>query len=369
MLRYATYAVNFSPLINTSVCSCIRSLLGIKGCYLAPHDVKSINRLMKIYFNISEYLDFSKVSTILFITILCVGLSINDVRAEMNALFLYHLSDFSGPIPYNWANIYADSERNEIYVIDSNHSDITVYNDKGMEIYRFNDDSKFRKVYDLAVKKDGSILIVALTGDKVSTLVCDFRGEIIAELEFKGLPPEFSGFAPNRIAYRNGLVYGFNTFSGRVVVAEENGIFRSGYDLYSLAEVEEKKRADTEISGWTVDYEGNVLFTIPVLFRAFRLSPDGELAIFGRPGGSPGGFNIVAGIAADVRGFYYVTDRLKSAVIIFDRNLSFVKEFGYRGPRPENLIGPNDVEIDGEGRLYVSQLRNRGISVFKISYD
>jgi hypothetical protein len=344
-------------------------LLGLKGCCLALYDAKSIYRIMKIYFNNSDYLPLSKLIITLLVCILSVGFFIKNASAALEASFLYHLSDFSGPIPYNWANVQVDIERNEVYVIDSTGSDITVYNDKGMEVYRFNENLKLRKAYDLAVKEDGNIFLVSLTGHKVSTFVCDFRGKIISELEFKNLPPEFSGFAPNRIAYRNGLLYGLNIFSGRIVVADENGIFRSGYDLYSLLEIEEEEILNTRISGFNVDYEGNMLFTIPVLFRAFRLSLDGELKGFGRPGGSPGGFNIVAGIAADARGFYYVSDRLKSAVIIFDRNLRFVKEFGYRGSRPENLIGPNDLEIDAEGRLYVSQLRSRGISVFKITYD
>ena len=44
-------------------------------------------------------------------------------------------------------------------------------------------------------------------------------------------------------------------------------------------------------------------------------------------------------------------------------------EFGYRGSKPHNLIGPRYLGLDTKGRLYVSQLRNRGISVFKIMID
>jgi DNA-binding beta-propeller fold protein YncE len=71
---------------------------------------------------------------------------------------------------------------------------------------------------------------------------------------------------------------------------------------------------------------------------------------------------------ADDRGYYYVADRLKRAVLIFDKDFQFQGQFGYRGSRPDNLIGPKNLALDGEGRLYVSQLRSRGVSVFKITY-
>ena len=106
-----------------------------------------------------------------------------------------------------------------------------------------------------------------------------------------------------------------------------------------------------------------------VLFAAFRLSPDGNISGFGRPGSAPGSFNLVGDIVADDQGYYYVADRLKSAVLIFDQDFKFIKDFGYRGILPDNLIGPNYLVLDTKGRLYVSQLKNRGVSVFKISHD
>jgi len=71
---------------------------------------------------------------------------------------------------------------------------------------------------------------------------------------------------------------------------------------------------------------------------------------------------------ADDQGYYYVADRLKSVVLIFDKDFNFQTEFGYRGFKPQNLIGPRNLGLDQNGRLYVSQLSNRGVSVFKITY-
>jgi DNA-binding beta-propeller fold protein YncE len=315
----------------------------------------------------------SRLLSSLFITlcllIFCLGFFPSSVFAGIETSFLYSLSNFSGPIKYKWANVSIDRTRNEVYVVDSSGKDIRVFNDQGMEIFRFDADLSLGQVIDLAVKEDGDILVLSQTGRNITIILCNFRGLLKSELKLKDLPPSFSGFSPHRVVYKKGRLHLLDLRTMKIVVTEPNGTFRSGYDISSLIQIEEKKIGSTEIEGFTVDEEGNILFTIPVLFSAYRLSPDGRIWVFGRPGGAPGGFNVAAGIAADEKGYYYVADRLKSAVIVFDRNLRFVKEFGYRGPGPSNLLAPKDLAVDGEGRLYVSQLTFKGISVFKITYN
>jgi hypothetical protein len=44
-------------------------------------------------------------------------------------------------------------------------------------------------------------------------------------------------------------------------------------------------------------------------------------------------------------------------------------EFGYRGNKSENLIGANDLAVGNAGKLYVTQVRNRGVSVFSLTYN
>jgi hypothetical protein len=62
-------------------------------------------------------------------------------------------------------------------------------------------------------------------------------------------------------------------------------------------------------------------------------------------------------------------ERLRSVVMIFDREFRFLKEFGYRGDKPGNLIRPSELALGNSGKLYVTQLRNRGVSVFSITSD
>ena len=67
--------------------------------------------------------------------------------------FLYRLSDFSGPIPFQWATVHTDAERNEIYVVDPHERDVRIFNDSGMEVFRFGDDGVLGSVIDIAVEK------------------------------------------------------------------------------------------------------------------------------------------------------------------------------------------------------------------------
>ena len=170
------------------------------------------------------------------------------------------------------------------------------------------------------------------------------------------------------MVFRHEQIYLLDGGSLRLVVTDPAGVFKTGYDIRALLRLDAKQSDGTEIAGFSVDREGNLFFTIPVLFSVYKLTPDGEISGFGRPGSAPGRFNVVGGIVADDRGYLYVADRLKSAVLIFDKSFEFQTEFGYRGFKPQNLIGPNNLGLDNQGQLYVSQLSSRGISVFKISH-
>jgi DNA-binding beta-propeller fold protein YncE len=99
----------------------------------------------------------------------------------------------------------------------------------------------------------------------------------------------------------------------------------------------------------------------------YKVSQSGKVTSFGKPGGAPGMFNVVSGIAVDNDGRIFVTDKLKSVVMVFDRAFKFLTEFGYRGNAPGNLIGPASVALGNNGQVYVTQSLKVGVSVFSIT--
>ena len=292
------------------------------------------------------------------------------LRAGAKATFLYSLSNFTGPILYSAPRVVIDRDRNEISVLSGN--EVRVFNERGMEIYHFGDDLTVGSIADLSIDGNGDILLLAYgppPESRYAVVRCNFRGEPTGKIEIKNLPPQFSGFSPGRIVSLNNKLYLADLNGLKVVVTDLDGTFKNGYDLFSMLSLKETMRGDVEMLGFGVAGDGSMLFTIPVLFTAYRLYPDGKMASFGRPGSAPGKFNLVRGIALDSQGNYLVVDRLKSTVMIFDGNFKYVTQFGYRGFRRENLMAPDDVAVDASGRVYVTQNARRGVNVYMVNYQ
>jgi DNA-binding beta-propeller fold protein YncE len=77
---------------------------------------------------------------------------------------------------------------------------------------------------------------------------------------------------------------------------------------------------------------------------------------------------VPGGIVTDASGRYIlVADTLRCCIVVFNKDLKFCTEFGYRGLSPDALIGPMGLAVDGRNRLYVTQLRNRGVNVYQIT--
>jgi hypothetical protein len=308
----------------------------------------------------------TKQSVILTAIIFLALASATANAQPVKGAFLYSLSNFTGTIPYNWSRVVVDRERSEAYVLYQNT--LRIFNESGMEIYKFGDDLDLNQIVDVAVNQNGDILLLAYRESGAEIIRCNFRGEPKSKIEAKNIPNEFSKFSPSRMVYQHGNLYLVSLMEMRVVIMDDQGNFKKAYDLLPLLELEEKDRGSMEIVGFNVDKEGNMLFTVPVLFKACVLSPDGKLTWFGRPGSTSGRFNVVAGIVKDSRGDYLVVDKLKCAVMVFDKDFNFLTQFGYRGSRPGNLIAPDDIAIDNNDRIYVTQAARRGVSVFKLTY-
>lgn len=290
-----------------------------------------------------------------------------SAEAKFQASYLYHLSNFYGPLPYQWATLFVDQEAREVYAIDRQQGDVTVFNEEGMEIYSFGEGNAFGNISDGAVDGSGNILLLS----RGTIVRCNYRGEPIGKIAFHDFPPDYKSFSPVRFVFRDNRFYLADMMGMRIAVTDEAGHFLKGYDIVSMLREQgmtenDEKRTDTGMFGFSVDRDGNLLCTIPGLFSAFRISPDGKVVGFGRSGSGPGKFGVASGIVSDERGYYYVSDRLRCVVLVFDNTLKFIGEFGYRGYRKGNLIVPDDLAVDREGRLYIAQAAKRGVSVYRV---
>src|SRR4030042_3976828 len=186
----------------------------------------------------------SKTQFLILITIIFLVMYSNSSHGAVKGTFLYNLSNFTGPLPYNWARVFVDQERTEIYVVYQNL--IRVFNQNGMEIYRFGEDLDLGHVVDGTVDRDGNILMLIYRWseytkrNELEIVRCNFRGEPNGKMEIKNLPPEFSDLSPNRMVYRNGKLYLASLNQTKVIITDSDGNFIDGYDLFPILEIEEK---------------------------------------------------------------------------------------------------------------------------------
>jgi hypothetical protein len=276
--------------------------------------------------------------------------------------YRYNLATVAGDVHTSAATVSWDGHAGELYVVG--YGQVRVFNGSGMEVFRFGDDTALGAIYGVAALEDGELLVLSYRDGKPGLLRCNFRGEILHEVKFQGVPEAFRAFGPNRIAYRSGRVYLADEAAMRVLLVDPNGQYLASYDLAAIID-EADHRQDYGINGFGVDRDGSILFTVAPIFKAYVVTLAGKVRAFGRPGSAPGNFGIVAGIGSDSAGRYYVVDTLKSAVMVFDHNLSFVGQYGGRGLKPGQLISPAALAV-ADGRIFVSQQANRGVAVYQV---
>jgi hypothetical protein len=283
--------------------------------------------------------------------------------AALRTAFAFHLADSGGPLPLSWPSLTWDAAAGELYAVDRSAGAIDIFNRSGMLVFAFGDDSALGVVEGVAPLDNGEIVVLTWKSGAWSLVLCNFRGEQKARIALQGLPASFRDFRPTALRTAGNKLYLADALALRVVVVELDGTVSAAHDLHALLQISPKHEGN-DLRGFNVAPDGSILGTVPGLFLAFVLRPDGTLRTFGKRGSAPGGFNIIGGIAADERGNLYVTDALRAVVMVFDERLEFAGEFGYRGPGDENLLSPNDVAAGG-GRVFVAQSLG-GVKAFDV---
>jgi hypothetical protein len=284
-------------------------------------------------------------------------------EGPIDVSFLYSLSSTTGFIPFNGAQLAYDAGNKELFARADGL--VRVFNDSGMEVFTFGDNLDIGALGSIAATEDGSILSLGWANGKPSIVRLNFRGEMVEQFPLSGIPAEYAAFNPAELRYWDGRIYLANLGDMQIMVFDARGNFEKFFDVAVMLG-EPEKRKDYGLRCFNVDKRGNILFTIQPLFHGYLLSLEGNLREFGKRGSGPGRFNVVSGIAADEQGNLYVTDILKSAVVVFDSEFRFIKEFGGRGRKPGSLTAPIEIEA-GNGKVFVSQYGRRGVSVFKVS--
>lgn len=276
--------------------------------------------------------------------------------------YVHNLATTAGELRASAMRLSYDPLLEEIYAVG--YGAVRVYNLRGVETFRFGDDAALGKVHAVAGLENGDLMVLAIRENRMDLVRCNFRGEPLELVTLTGLPAELGEFAPAAIAYAQGRLYLADLLNLKVAVVTLQGAHLASYDLAAMLQVEDR-RQEHALNAFSVDSRGNLLFTIAPIFKAFVVSPGGEVRSFGKAGSAPGNFGVVAGIGSDDEGRIYLADTLKCAVMVFDPNFRFLGEFGGRGRKPGELISPTSLAVT-RNAVYVSQDGDRGVAAYRI---
>jgi DNA-binding beta-propeller fold protein YncE len=289
---------------------------------------------------------------------------------NVKAKYLYDVSDNTGTVGSSWANLTYDAEHKELYVVDQHDATVGIFNDVGMEIYRFGDDAEMGTIVGIDVMEGGDLLTLSMDQGKPVLHRCNFRGDPKQRIELSKVPPDFGkDFAPETVAFRGGKLYLAQRGSMKVLIADASGACLEAHDYFhelGLDKLRDLRAGSPGMRAFTVAADGTMLFTVAPMFKVFVIGPDGKASSFGQRGGAPGKFNITGAAVRDEHGRIFVSDILKCAVLVFDDKFEFLGQFGQRGWDPGDLIAPFDLAV-ADGKLFVSQSGGRGVSVYEIS--
>jgi tripartite motif-containing protein 71 len=201
-----------------------------------------------------------------------------------------------------------------VYVVDSGHHRIALYDTAGNSLAYFGSEGKeegqLQGPVGIAAGPDGSVYVADRGNQRLQAFAAD--GTFLKTL---ALLEEGQAVTPVGIA----------------VAADGKSLFVTANNNHRVLSVDRKGRVR---SGW------------------------------GGEGKDPGQFRYPATLALDNSGNVLVVDVLNQRIQVFDATGTAMAEFGKLGAKPGNFIRPKGVAVDGGGRIFVSDSYLGVVQVF-----
>ena len=170
-----------------------------------------------------------------------------------------------------------------------------------------------------------------------------------------GMVRDIKGFSePVDIEFGNGKVYVADANGGYVRILDPaKGTTLGQINVRAAGVAVDPQGGDVYVSSWYDD----------VIYHYTASGGQGVPAVIGSKGTGPGQFANPWDIDI-IGGRLYVTDADRNVVVVYDRDGTFVGEFGSTGARPGQFNNPSGLTHDGAGKLYIADAGNDRIQVF-----
>jgi DNA-binding beta-propeller fold protein YncE len=224
----------------------------------------------------------------------------------------------------NPTGLACDAARDRVYVADSSHSRVVVFNNLGSRLFTFQhwvrsaNGQRMLGAPMCLLPWDGGTLVVT---DALSPRldIVDIYGAVVNSIDFAPLMHQPEPVNPGATGEdQAGNLYVVERSSQRVVVLNHGGT------------------------------------------RVLR--------VFGGKGEDQGTFQGAEGLAVAPDGTTYVLDSMRGPIIqVFDPQGKFVTGFGQEGDRAEDFHHPTSVALDGDGRLWIVDTISQDVKCFTTS--
>lgn len=261
----------------------------------------------------------------------------------------------SGAVIKRAAAVHADPSANEVFVSDQSGSKLVIFGPDRFFRFSIIGGSTFRTPIDLAVDPDGFILLLAVFEGRKGLAWLDFDGKMIERLEWADLPEEVA--EPDLVSVAltpaGDYFYALDKANRRIWAAQRDGTILDSVDLTGGLDPDE---IEDLVFGKIDIYDDTLLLPISsfqyVQLFDLELEP---LEKVGQPGSGACklAFPVAAAMAEDDR--VIILDRMRFMFLVYERSGRCLGEFSGVGNRPGRLYAPQDLTLDGEGRIYIGQ--------------
>lgn len=263
--------------------------------------------------------------------------------------------------------VYADLNVGEIFVSDPFNHRLVIFDENGIFRHEISGGSNFRSAADLAVDASGRILVLGGRTGLLGLLELDFDGAFLRELPVVGLPddlaqlPVIDSFA---LSPEGDRFYLLDVANQQLWLTDRQVQIERAVDLtMDLTEEQLKER----IFGKVDAYGDTVLVSIPKDGRVYLFSLEGDNRGFvGFKGIGPCQSMFPTAAAMDADGKVIVLDKQRAIFMRWDPDTRKCQSEHYGfGNAPGALYQPDDIALDIQGRLYVTQGFEGRVQVYK----
>ena len=250
--------------------------------------------------------------------------------------------------------VVADLHSGEILVCDTLGNRIVIFDEQGRFRYEIPGGATFQSPVDLAVDPEGYLFVLSQVSSDVSLL--DFDGRLIRKAPLSGLPEDAAAprFVSLAISPDGDRLYLMDSDNDRLWITDRGGAVQGSVDTTigrTPKQIEELRYGHVDVYGETV------LLPIPNdgMVHLFDLE-GGMKGTIGAPGSAECQLRFPTAAALDDRGRVIILDQQRAMFMTWDleRGVCLSEHYGF-GNAPGAFYQPNDMALDGAGRLFVSQ--------------